>query len=181
MNLEIDATALLLTATRYRGFGAGIRRAVEEGLNQGGGVVATQVRKALFVQTGVKQYRSITSRTRTYFQRGEAASFTIVAAGKGIPIKEFKTSIKRGAGGGVLSFPWAQSHQFKRSFSINGSVEGARARTTNKRFPIRKLYGPSLAKEAMEPVIVEGFKRSVVVEVAPRILLRVAKAIGAPS
>jgi hypothetical protein len=181
MNLEIDTTALLLTAKRFKGFKAGLQRAIEDGLNQGGGVVATRVRKALFVQTGVTKYKSITSRTRTVFLRGPEASYTIVATGKGIPIEEFKTSIQSGSGGGVVSFPWAQAHRFKRSFSKDGTVAGARARTTSKRFPLRKLYGPSVAKEAMEPVIVEGFKRSVVTEVAPRILLRIAKVTGAPS
>jgi len=156
-------------------------RAAAEGLNDGGDKVRTKVQRALKVQTGVKLYRSITSRMQASgrgFARASAGNLTyqIIATGKGIPISEFAA---RRTGRGISAPVWGVDHRFKRSFAIAGKgVEGFRARTTSKRFPIRKLYGPALPKEMTKGKIPAVFFGAVQTDVVPAIGARLVKAFG---
>lgn len=193
MEIHIDPTGLLLTAKRLRGFKAGVERAIREGLNQGGNKVATDVRKALWKQTGVKQYKSILSRTSTIGavdHGGGDYRFVIVASGKGVPIKEFSVKVSKGAGGGVVANPWNVAHKFKRSFqtasgAYRARLPGARVSFTGKDgkthrgYRLRGLYGPSIAKEAMQGAVPTVFHLSVAAQVQPIILARLARALQA--
>ena len=180
MLIRFDANAIKRLADRMgRMHGDGrLHRAITEGLREGGDKTRTAVRRALVQQTGVKAYRSITSRTRSFAENGGLA-YVIVGAGKGMPINEFKTKIARGAGGGVLSAPWAVGRQFQRSFGLKGKgVDGARARTSNKRFPIRKLYGPSVAKEIVKGQSAAAFFHGAETFVLDRIIVRIGRGLG---
>jgi hypothetical protein len=181
MDVQIDASQLLLTAKRFRGAPIGVRQAIREGLNQGGDKTATDVRKALWKQTGAKAYRIILQHTRT-IRAVEGAGdyhYTIVASGKGLPLTDFRAIVRGGSGGAVIGYPWGVAHRFQRSFSLDGSVAGARVRTTSKRFPIRRIYGPSIAKEAMQGAVPSVFLLSAQAQVPPIILARLARVLGA--
>jgi hypothetical protein len=180
MLIRIDSRALKQLADRMgRMHGDGrLHRAISEGLREGGDKTRTAVRRALKAQTGVKAYKSITSRTRSYADDG-GLRYTIVGTGKGMKIEEFPVKITRGAGGGVVSAPWAAGRKFKRSFVIKGrGIEGALARTTNKRFPVRKFYGPSVAKEIGQGQSASAFFAGAETFVLDRIIVRVGRALG---
>jgi hypothetical protein len=114
-----------------------------------------------------------------------ALTFTIVARGKPIPIKDFP--VKRVAGG-VQASPWASARVFARSFQerAHGGAyipNAFRARVGEGREPVRKLYGPNLAKELLgltrnDRAIPDLFLRSAAIEVPPRILAALGKVLG---
>jgi hypothetical protein len=133
--------------------------AIARGLNEGGNKVRTQVQHALQRQTGLVKYRSVTSRIETISAAPTKLNYQIIAKGRpAIPIKEFR--VKLGPHG-VVAFPWAKEHDFKRSFVGNGRVSGAfMARTGMKRFPVRRLFGPSLAKELDKDESARAFNSS---------------------
>ena len=192
VDIHIDASGLLLTAKRFRALKDGMQRAIREGLNQGGDKVSTDVRKALWKQTGLSKYASVLRRTRT-IKATDAGSgsftYVIAATGKGIPIKEFKVSVRKGPGGGVNAAPWNVPRQFQRSFALASG--GYRARLPGGRtvsyvgkdgkahrgYALRSLYGPSIAKEAMTGAIPTVFMLSVSAQVPPIILARMARAL----
>lgn len=177
IGLRVSARGLVMKDGVGGRFGSSIRQAIREGLNEGGDKVRTDVRKALQQQTGAKTYRAITSRTRS-IKAGGALQYVIIGSGKGLPIKEFRTQIRRGTGGGVVSEPWNVSRQFQRSFALKGQgADGYRARTTSKRFPVRKLFGPSIPKEMMQGAIPSVFVLSVGAQVLPAIEKRLVRAL----
>ena len=167
--MEIVVSGSLATITApMQNLASGADRAMREGLYEGGDKVRTRVRRALKVQTNVKAYGSITQRVPgvraglTYIIRGE---------GKGMPIELFPVS----APGPVVASPWGVVHTFKRSFA---NRLGYRARTTSKRFPIRRLYGPSVAKEIVKDQSAEAFEAGVRADVLAAIEKRLARLFG---
>lgn len=144
---------------RFVAMQALIGPAMADGLNDAGDKVRTQVMRAAWAQTGLKQYKSVTSRFRTapayaVSRRGLVGplrarmSYTIHAMGPGIPIKEF--TVRRMAKG-VQASPWGVGRVFARSFQQRGS-DGWKAgaffvRKGAERKPFRPIYGPNLAKE----------------------------------
>ena len=150
-----------------------VLRAIGDGLNEGGDKVRTQVQKALWKQTGVVKYTSVTKRMHTLRASqatGGGLRYQIIASGKGIPIKEFKVSAGKS---GVVAFPWAVEHDFKRSFALSGARY--KARVGAARFPIRSLFGPSLPKELVKEASAATFLREAEREVPAAILKRLAR------
>ena len=150
-----------------------VPQAIARGLNEGGDLVRTRVQRALKVQTSVKSYRSITSRVRTVRAFAGSLHYDIVASGKGIPIEEFPVAV---TSKGIDAKTWGVDHLFKRSFAeANGAL---RARLGRSRFPIRKLYGPSLPKELGRGDIPAVFASATAQFVPPAILKHLARALG---
>jgi len=159
-----------------------IQKAIANGLNEGGDKVRTQVQRALKTQTGVKKYSSITSRMSDSGKGWARAApgrlaYIIVATGKGIPIQEFPASLTTR---GASAKSWGVAHLFKRSFGLHNSKDPSqfRARTTSKRFPIRKLYGPSLPKELVQGQSIETFERSAADIVPAMVIKRLGHVLG---
>jgi len=169
-----------LLVPKAKAFEKAIPTAVARGLNEGGDKVRTQVQRALKTQTGVMKYASITSRMKDSGRGWARAApgrlaYQIVATGKGMPIREFPV---RNTGKGIDAKTWGVDHVFKRSFGIVGrGVDGFRARTTSKRFPVRKLYGPALPKELTKGEVVKVFYVSAQTNVPPAVLKHLLKAI----
>jgi hypothetical protein len=173
-----------------------IQQAIARGLNEGGDKVRTQVQRALKTQTGVTKYASITSRINTLraypaaqagvngknlgagFSSRGPLSYHIIAAGKGIPIKEFPVRVTKR---GVDAKTWGVDHVFKRSFAMKGRpiATALRARLTGERFPIRVLYGPSLPKELTKGSSAQAFMTSAQLYVVPAVLKHLTKTLGA--
>ena len=150
--------------------------ALARGLNEGGDRVRTQFQRGLWKQTGAKQYKSITSRVRNQRAHAGGLVYAIIGTGKGMPIKEFPVGL---SGGHVLGMPWGTPHLFARSFGIQGrGVDGFRARLSSKRFPIRKLYGPSVPKEMGRGAMPALFLFSAQEFVPPAIVKHLSKAMG---
>jgi hypothetical protein len=162
-----------------------VPQAIAFGLNNGGRLVFTQVRRGLWKQIGSKKYSTVTSRTFAMPAKPGALAFTIVAKGKPIPITDF--SVRRVAHG-VQASPWASARVFARSFQEKAPggefLPGAfRARLSEAREPIRRLYGPNLAKQLLgitrnDQTIPELFARSAAIHVPPQIIKALSKALG---
>lgn len=160
-------------------------QALAFGLNNGGRLVFTEVRRELWKKTGAKKYATITSRTYNMPAKPGALTFTIVARGKPTPIREFPV---RRVAWGVQAAPWAATRVFEHSFQLKmhggGYVPGAwRARTGPARETVRLLWGPNIAKELVgitrdDQTIPDVFMRSAAREVPPQILKAMAKALG---
>lgn len=135
-----------------------------QGLAEGGDLVRTKIRRSLRHQMNTKGQGPINANTsgsliddRTYVIRG---------AGKGLPITDFpvKGGRKRignwrdqprdGEGrfgplpnndaGKVVAQTWGVAHRFKRSYALADGTMVARLPGTRS---VRKLFGPSVAKE----------------------------------
>ena len=161
-----------LTATKINA--SKIPQAISRGLNEGGDLVRTRVQRALKAQTNVKSYRSITSRVRTVRAFPGSLHYDIVATGKGIPISEFPVTV---TSKGVDAKTWGVDHLFKRSFA-EGGTGVLRARLSSSRFPIRKLYGPSLPKELGRGETPGVFASAVAQFVPPAIVKHLGRALG---
>ncbi len=153
VSVTLDA-AVARYADRIAAVPARARGAMAEGLNEGGDLERTQVRRALRQQTGVTKAGTITKHTGTKRASVGNLEYTITGLGKGLPIKEFPVSA--GVGAPVTARPWRVAHRFERSFQT--SAKGLlRARRGSSRFPIRALYGPSVAKEIVKDETAEEF------------------------
>ena len=145
-------------------------RALKEGLGEGGDKVRTKVRKALRAQTNVKKAESVNSRTSSV---RAGLEYIIKGTGKGIPIEEFPVS----APGHVTASPWGVARVFKRSF-VRPDTGAYSARLSSKRFPVRKLFGPSIAKEIVKDQSLAAFEAGVRSDVIPIIEKRLARILG---
>ena len=195
ISLHVDIAPLLALATRLRGADNKIATAIRQGLNEGGDLVRTDVRRALQKVTGLRTYRSVTSRTRSTKATEGSLRYTIIGSGKGIPIREFTTKGTLGPGGGVTSNPWATLHMFKRSFVGTGRIAGQfRARLPGPKVErtisggkrgtrkvkvsaIRALYGPSIPKEMLQGPVPGLFLISTGAQVPPAIIKRMSRAL----
>ncbi len=163
--------------------------AIARGLNEGGNKVRTQVQRALKTQAGVTKYASITSRVRTAPAAAMMApksgigpvrpgrlSYAIIAMGPGIPIREFPVHV---TAHGVDAKTWGVDHLFKRSFAMKGKpiATALRARLGEKRLPIRRLYGPNLAKELGQGAALQAFTVSAAAFVPPAVMKHLLKAV----
>lgn len=147
------------------------RQVMAEGLNEGGDLERTQVRRDLKHQTGVKRYGAITQRTSTKRASAGNLEYTIAGTGKGMPIREFPVSAAPHAP--VNARPWGVAHKFARSFMT--SAKGLlRARLGAARMPIRALFGPSVAKEIVKDETAAHFEA----QAAPRVERAVMKRLG---
>lgn len=123
------------------------KQAFAQGLNEGGDLERTKIRRVLREQTGVKLAGSITKRTATRRAYAGRLEYDVDGTGKGMPIKEFPVSAS--ARRPVTAQPWGVAHTFKRSFKTSG--QGLlRARIGASRMPIRALYGPAVSKEIVK-------------------------------
>lgn len=179
------------------------QRAMREGLQEGGNKVRTKVRKALQKQMGVTKYGVIVSNT-TGTIANAGLNYIIRGTGKGLPIENFPVKGKAAGGADrwsrrrhyllqgrdgrgrfgklkdtpdeVTASPWAVSRTFKRSFVGGGGYRAAIPH--GGKFRIRKLYGPSVAKEIVKDASLASFQASVRIDVAPAIEKRLARVLG---
>jgi hypothetical protein len=148
----------------------GGRQALQEGLGDGGDKVRTKVRKAMRAQTNPLKYETITSRVSgSRF----GLAYIIKGDGKATPINLFPHS----APGAVTAAPWGVSRTFKRSF-VRPDTGALSARTTSKRFPVRKLYGPNMAKEVVKGQSLAAFEVGAGSDVLPAIERRLARLLS---
>lgn len=148
------------------------RRAMVQGLNEGGDLERTDARRNLKGQTGVKRYGAIVSRTKSRRAHDGDLAYHIDGLGKGMPIQEFPVSAaKRGP---VTAKPWAVVHRFKRSFRTSGKGL-LRARIGANRMPIRALYGPAVSKEIVQGETVADFQGTAAARVERTVMKRIVR------
>lgn len=149
---------------------------ISRGLNEGGDLVRTQVRRSMKEQTGLLKLQSVTKRQRTLRAvPGASPTYTILFSGKPTTkASEFRVRVATGKGGGVTVWLWNSAHKFKRSFKqlIKG---GLRMRLDAARLPIRGFDGPNLAKEAVKGDVATTFMVSAAAIVPETIAKRLAR------
>src|SRR5215472_16441697 len=136
--------------------GGVLKRAMRESLTAAGMKTRTQVRRALKEQTNVKAAKDVNERTRSYLNSG-ALEYVIEGNSRALPIDRIgNLSVTTGPGGGVSAAPWDVLRQFQRSFVLHGHYV---ARLGHDRMPLRRLYGPSIAKEMVKDESLIAFTR----------------------
>jgi hypothetical protein len=148
---------------------------ISRGLNEGGDLVRTQVRRSMKAQTGLIKLESVTKRQRTMRAFPTSLNCAIVFSGKpATKASEFRGRVATGKGGGVTVWLWNAAHKFKRSFkqAIKG---GLRMRLDAARLPIRGFDGPNIAKEALKGDVATTFLVSAAAIVPETISKRLAR------
>lgn len=178
-------------------------RAMQEGLQEGGEKVRTQVRRALKEQTNVKRYGVIVAHVPGHCN---GFIYTIDGVGKGLRIEEFpgrvskslKTWVRwsprqhwrlqeRHQGrfgelpqvsdkGDVYSIPWGVGRTFVRSFAReDGALRQAVPSGGKRKWSFKTLDGPSISKEIIKDKSQAAFYEYVQVAVMPAIEKRLAR------
>ncbi len=109
----------------------------------------TQVIRNVAKQAGVTQ-SLIRKRRAIYLRRANYSDLQafIIAEGSHMSLKDFKpTQMKAG----VKASPWGNRRLFKSSFIVDKLGSHVFVRTSKKRLPIEKMYGPAIPKEMMKP------------------------------
>ena len=148
------------------------RRAFVEGLNEGGDLERTQVRRNLKAQTGVTRYGAIVKRTHAKRAGASGLVYSIEGTGKGMPIREFRT--RASARSPVTAWPWAKAHTFARSFKTSGKGL-LRARLGPDRMPIRAFYGPAVSKEIIRDQTAADFQATAAPTVSRAVMKRLVR------
>lgn len=134
------------------------------GLQEGGDLTRTLIRRTLKAQMNTKRQGPINAHTSGGLVGDK--SYVIQGTGKGLPITDFPVrggrkrrgdwhdQPRNGLGqfgplpengkGLVVAQPWGQAHRFKRSYATTGGQFVARLPGTRR---VRKLYGPAVPKE----------------------------------
>ena len=169
VTVTLDA-AVERFASRLAAFPGKARQAMAQGLNEGGDLERTQVRRALKHQTGVSRAGAITRRTDAKRAGPGSLEYVIRGSGRGMPIREFPVSV----GAHVTARPWGVSHDFgARSF--RSKVKGLlRRRVGGPRLPIEAFNGPSVAKEIVKDETAAEFNANA----GPRVERAVMKRLG---
>jgi hypothetical protein len=137
--------------------------ALSRALNHEGDKGRTQVKRALAKQTGIK-YGAVDKAVATVRSTPATLTYTLQARGNETNIAWFG-GVQRLKG--VSATPWRQRRIFAHSFIVP-SLGRAFVRTSKKRFPIRWVYGPNLARELVKDYSAEAW-RSGVTNVVARI------------
>jgi len=175
---------VVTTKNRLVGLDKAMGYAIAGGLNDGGRKVFTVLRRQLRAQIGAKKYATITSRTWALSASPGNLQYVIRAKNEPIDIVEFGAKLK---GDGVSASPWGVSRVFARSFQQKkragaGNSGGFMARLSDKRYPVRALHGPNLARELLgltpRSRTPEEFMRAARQFVPPALLARLERAFG---
>jgi hypothetical protein len=135
--------------------------AISRALNRSGDMVATVVVRTLADETGLA-VQEVRDELDTSHSTPADLEYTITIPGRYLTLAHFDPhELKRG---GVSARPWAHRRTFPHAFMVRDVPfirEGA------QRFPIRPLFGPSLAVEVERGNTVEA-ARAKFMEVMPR-------------
>lgn len=129
-------------------------RAFNRALNSEGDKVRTQVRRSLRKQTGAKQ-DLINRLTKSFRSSFSGLTYTIQAQGDHVGLSHFNP---RQFSYGVRAKPWGRSQRFEKAFLITSLHDNVFVREGRARFPIRKMFGPSIPKEMMRDATRDGFE-----------------------
>lgn len=172
IEIKFKGSSLEQFAAKVAALGAEGEIEMARGLNDAGGQVRTQVRRALKTQMGVINQSIVNNATGSISASPGRLVYSITGAGKGLPIKDFP--VQASVGGAVTAEPWGVSHTFARSF-VTSKRGLLRARRGSAREPIRSLRGPAPAKELVKDESAAVFEASIRAVVEPIVTRRLAR------
>lgn len=155
LEFKVDARAIVPIATAFEEAGRKAPQAIARTLNWVGDVARTQVTRTLAAETGVS-YGTVRKQLRVKRARATDLNYDIGVSGAHIPLAEFKA---RQAKLGVSAAPWGQRRVFAHTFIVPKLGGQVFVREGKGRFPIRKLWGPSLPVELLRGKAPEAFQR----------------------
>ena len=144
------------------------RKALSRALNHEGNKGRTQVKRALVKQTGIK-YGAVDKAMATVRATPATLTYTLKARGDETNIAWFGGVQRRK---GVSAAPWHKRRIFRHAFIVP-RFGRAFIRTSKGRLPIRKLYGPNLARELVKDSSAAAWRSGVA-----NIVARVGHEIG---
>jgi hypothetical protein len=171
MQLVINATDQVLA--RYGNQLAALgesqaRTAMSRALNHEGDKGRTQVKRALVKQTGIK-YGAVDKAMATIRSTPATLTYQLKARGAETNIAWFGG---RQRGKGVSAAPWNKRRIFRHAFIVP-RFGRAFIRTSNKRLPIRWVYGPNVARELVKDTSAAAWRNGVA-----NIVARIGHEIG---
>lgn len=149
MEVRVDLLdeAVARFGNQLSALGNGLARTVmARALNHEGDKGRTQVKRALVKQTGIK-YGKVNQAVKTIHANAGSLLYTLEARGDETNLGLFGA---RQGKRGVSAAPWAKRRVFKKSFAIGAYSGKVYTRTSKKRFPLRPLWGPNIARELVK-------------------------------
>lgn len=124
-------------------------------LNHEGDKGRTQISRALVSQTGIK-YSQVTKGLRTIRASTNSLEYQLVQRGEETNLNLFGA---RETKSGVSAAPWNVRRIYPGSFQVPAFGNKVFKRVGEKRFPIKPLYGPNLAREIVKGEAKAAFER----------------------
>ena len=145
------------------------RRAFSMALNKEGRKSFTQMRRSLALQSSILR-GAVNAATR--FQSATRATLSTETAGSGrhLPLSFFGA---KQFSYGVRAKIWSKAQSFRSAFVVKRYGGGVFKRTDKARFPIERLWGPSVPTEMLRDEAYEAWK-----EQHPRVLTESARLIA---
>ena len=172
ISVRFSGTSLAQYAEKVGQLGQKADIELQRGLNAGGDVVRTNIRRAIKEQTSVVSAKLVGTLVQSVPASVGALRYTIGSSGRGLPIRDF--AFMASPGQPVTAIVWGVPITFQRSFMT--SKKGLlRARTGEASKPIRALYGPSIAKELVKGQSLKTFEHAVREIVEPIVSARIAR------
>jgi hypothetical protein len=122
--------------------GAASKYAVFKAIDEVGNKAKTQVIRETAKQAGVKYGRALAVISSRQAMGAGAGQYVITARDVTMALKEFAPARTPT---GISAAPWGKRKTFEHSFLGPGGHDFVR--TSKKRLPIRKLWGPAIPKE----------------------------------
>ena len=116
----------------------------------------TAVRRALRNQTSAKA-REVSAATRFRGSSTRRLTTMIEAGGGHIPLKEFGA---RQFSYGVRAKVWGRTVRLRSAFIVDSMGGNVFKRTTSRRLPVEKMWGPSIPKEMVKDQSLSVFESS---------------------
>ena len=147
VTLNVEAFARYAAAMEALGTQK-MRRVVSRALNKTGDRAWTKSKRSIARELNLKQ-RTVAAhmkRKRSYPKVGGKDQYEIIARGGRLPLKEYSPRQTRK---GVTARIYGKRILHPHAFIIKSYGGNVYVRTSRKRFPIRKLFGPSIPVELL--------------------------------
>lgn len=165
LEVKIQTRGLKRMIADFERAGENIRPAISRAINWTGNKARTQVRRAVVKQTGLK-YSQVKNATRTVRATYTRLVYRIIARGSYFGIEEFKP---KQTPAGVEAAPWNKRRVFPHTFIIKAYHGRVYERTTTKRWPLRRVWGPAIPVEMIKGESKAAFERVVSTELPSRL------------
>ena len=143
VSINIDTRRIDALADRFRAIAIRDSGGIVRALNRTATETRTAMTRALVKQTGIKH--AVVRRQLTV-DNASRGSLTAVIKAKG-GFQSLKDTGARQTKKGVSAAPWGKRRVFPGTFIIGRYGGNVYKRTSKKRFPLHKLFGPAIPRE----------------------------------
>ena len=143
---EADDVRIKFEATVYRVGSGAARKVFSRAMNSVGRKTFTQVKRALVQQTSLKP-GVVNANTKFWNSSQGKLETRIDGRREYFGLSYFQP--KQGARG-TSAFVWGKTQFFPHAFVVPSLSNNVFVRTSHKRLPIEKMFGPSVHKELMQ-------------------------------